>query len=120
MFGIMPMVSSFAYEAAYAAYACGQDWHHELINYLRGNHDLFLQEINRIKALSMKPLKATYLAWVNYENTGVKNFTEVLEKNGLGVQDASIFGDEGSFRINLATQRENILKAIEIIRNSVP
>jgi cysteine-S-conjugate beta-lyase len=119
MFGIMPMGSSFAYEAAFAAYTHGEKWRQNLLAYLRSNHDLFIQEINKIDGLFMKPLDATYLAWVNYEGLGVENFTATLEKHGLGVQDASIFGSKNHFRINLATQKVNIEKAIEIIKKAV-
>jgi cysteine-S-conjugate beta-lyase len=118
MFGIMPMLSSFAYEAALAAYTQCEPWRQEMLTYLRGNHSYFLKEINTINGLEMKPLEATYLAWVSYEGLGVNNFTAILEKFGLGVQDASIFGSKNHFRINLATQRVNVERAIEIIRSA--
>jgi cysteine-S-conjugate beta-lyase len=119
MFGIMPMLSSFAYEAALAAYTVGEPWRIEMLKYLRANHVYFLKEINQIEGLEMKPLAATYLAWVNYEGLGVENFTETLENFGLGVQDAIIFGSKNHFRINLATQKVNITRAIEIIKTAV-
>jgi cysteine-S-conjugate beta-lyase len=119
MFGIMPMLSSFAYEAALAAYTVGEPWLLEMLKYLRANHAYFLKEINQIEGLEMKPLAATYLAWVNYEGLGVENFTETLENFGLGVQDAIIFGSKNHFRINLATQKVNITRAIEIIKTAV-
>lgn len=118
-FGMMPMLSSFAMESALAAYKYGENWLHELIVYLRGNQNYLLEEINKIPGLKMEPLEATYLAWINYEKTGVKNLVEVLEKNGVGVQDASIFGGEGFFRLNFATTRENLKIAIERIRLSL-
>lgn len=118
-FGMMPMLSSFAMESALAAYKYGQNWHKELIEYLRANHSYLLEEINKIPGLKMEPLEATYLAWINYERTGIKNFVEVLEKNGVGVQDASIFGGKGFFRLNFATTKENLKIAIERIRLSL-
>lgn len=118
-FGMMPMLSSFAMESALAAYKYGQNWQKELIEYLRANHSYLLEEINKIPGLKMEPLEATYLAWINYEKTGIKNFVEVLEKNGVGVQDASIFGGKGFFRLNFATTKENLKIAIERIRLSL-
>ncbi len=119
MFGIMPMVSSFAFEGAFAAYAYGNYWLKALIPYLKSNHDYFLENINKIKGLEMKPLEATYLAWVNYEELKLENFTQTLEEHGLGVQDATIFGSKYHFRINLATPKSNIEKALEIIKKAV-
>jgi cysteine-S-conjugate beta-lyase len=119
MFGIMPMLSSFAYEAALAAYQDGEVWRQEMLTYLRINHAYFLKEINEIEGLEMKPLDATYLAWVSYEGLEIENFTEILERFGLGVQDAILFGSKNHFRINLATQKINIETAVEIIKTAV-
>ena len=67
----------------------------------------------------MEPLEATYLAWINFESTGIEDFVELLERFGVGVQDASIFGGKGFFRLNFATQRANLEEAIKRIKNAL-
>lgn len=118
-FGMMPMLSNFAYEAALAAYKYGGEWHNELLTYLRGNHQFLLEEINNIKGLSMQPLEATYLAWIDYRETGNENFVAHLEKHGVGVQDAANFGGSGFLRLNFGTQRSRLEEAVRRIKKAV-
>ncbi|WP_255039541.1 MalY/PatB family protein [Lacihabitans soyangensis] len=118
-YGMMPMLSAFAMESALAAYKDSEPWRIELLSYLRGNHNYLLQEINAIEGLKMEPLESTYLAWINFEETGIVNFVAHLEKHGVGVQDASIFGGKGYFRLNFATQRANLEEAIKRIKKSL-
>lgn len=118
IFGILPMVSNFSTAAAIAAYTSCEDWHIAMTEYLRNNHQILINEINSIDGLSMHALDATYLAWINYEKLGNINFTEILEKHGLGVQDASIFGGKSYFRMNFATQQSRLLQGIKIIREA--
>lgn len=118
-YGMMPMLSAFAMESALAAYKHSEPWRKELIQYLKGNHDYLLKEINDIEGLSMEPLESTYLAWIKYDDTGIVDFVAHLEKHGVGVQDASIFGGKGYFRLNFATQRANLVEAIKRIRQSL-
>jgi cystathionine beta-lyase len=116
---MMPMLSAFAMDAALAAYKNSEVWRLELLNYLRSNQAYLLKEINAIEGLKMEPLEATYLAWISYEGTGINDFVSHLESHGVGVQDASIFGGKGYFRLNFATQKSNLEEAIKRIRKSL-
>lgn len=118
-YGMMPMLSAFAMESALAAYKDSESWRMELLKYLRANQSYLLKEINAIDGLKMEPLEATYLAWISFEATGITDFVTHLEKHGVGVQDASIFGGKGYFRLNFATQRANLVEAIKRIRESL-
>jgi cystathionine beta-lyase len=118
-YGMMPMVSAFAYEAALAAYKDSEYWRVQVIAYLKCNHDYLLDEINKIKGLKMEPLEGTYLAWINFSETGIDNFVDLLEKNGVGVQDASIFGGTGFFRLNFATRKSILEEAIKRIKMTI-
>ena len=118
-YGMMPMLSSFAMESAAAAYKDSEEWRLEMLAYLKGNHEYLLKEINEIPGLIMKPLESTYLAWISFEGTGIVDFVPLLEKHGVGVQDASIFGGKGYFRLNFATQRANLVEAISRIKNVI-
>ena len=118
-YGMIPMPSSFAMESALAAYKESEDWRQRMLKYLRANHEYLLIEINKIPGLKMEPLEATYLAWINFEGTGIEDFVCVLENSGVGVQDASIFGGKGYFRLNFATQRANLEEAIKRIKKAL-
>jgi cystathionine beta-lyase len=118
-YGLAPMPTDFANVAALAAYRDSEYWHIQLLEYLRGNHEYLLKEINKIKGLKMEPLEATYLAWISHEDLEMPDFVALLEKNGVGVQDSSVFGGKGYFRLNFATPRINLVEAIKRIRIAV-
>lgn len=108
-----PMNSAYAYQAALAAYRDGDEWHKQLLAYLRKNHDFVLQEINAIKGFNMQPLEATYLAWIDTRESGIENIAEVLENAGVGVSDGGFFFDgKGFIRLNFGTQMRRLEAAI--------
>ena len=106
--GLMPLLSAYAYEAALAAYRDGAEWHAELLTYLKGNHDLLLKSVNQMKGVKMRPLEATYLAWIDVRNTGLTDVAKRLEEAGVGINDGSIFGQPGFIRLNFACTRANL------------
>jgi cystathionine beta-lyase len=105
--------------AALAAYKHGEEWRLQLMDYLRGNHELVLNEINSIKGLKMAPLEATYLAWIDTRESETKNIVSVLEDAGVGVMDASMFGSEGFIRLNFGTQRSLLEEGIKRIKKAL-
>ncbi|MFN4145089.1 MAG: MalY/PatB family protein [Runella sp.] len=114
--GLMPMLSAYAYEAALAAYRDGAEWHAELLEYLKGNHDYLLEELNQLKGVQMLPLEATYLAWVDMRGTGISDIAKRLEEAGVGVNDGSIFGQPGFVRINFACPRATLQEVVRRIK----
>ncbi len=110
---VEPMPSAYAYQAALAAYRDCDEWHEQLLAYLRKNHDYILQEINAIKGFSMQPLEATYLAWIDTRESEIENITEVLENAGVGISDGGFFFDgKGFIRLNFGTQMRRLEAAI--------
>ncbi len=110
---VEPMPSAYAYQAALAAYRDCDEWHEQLLAYLRKNHDYVLQEMNAIKGFSMQPLEATYLAWIDTRESEIENITEVLENAGVGVSDGGFFFDgKGFIRLNFGTQMRRLEAAI--------
>lgn len=108
-----PMNSAYSYQAALAAYRDGDQWHKQLLAYLRKNNDFVLQEMNAIKGFNMQPLEATYLAWIDTRESGIENITEVLENAGVGVSDGGFFFDgKGFIRLNFGTQMKRLEAAI--------
>lgn len=116
--GLMPFLSAYAYEAALAAYRDGAEWHAELLDYLKGNHDLLLQTVNQMKGVKMRPLEATYLAWIDVRDTGLTDVVKRLEEAGVGISDGSMFGQPGFIRLNFACPRatlEEVLRRMKIV-----
>lgn len=119
IYGILPHPSAFAFDSALAAYRDAADWHEQVLVYLKANHDYLWTEINNIKGLEMKPLDATYLAWIDYSSLQQPNFVAHLEAHGLGVMDADIFGGSNAFRLNFATQRSVLQEVVKRLKGAV-
>jgi cystathionine beta-lyase len=113
--GVSP--NSFGLFMATAAYSPeGAAWVDELITYLDGNRRLFDDAVNAIPGLQSMPLQATYLAWVDFEGTGMtrEEFTKRVEQGaGIAANHGPTFGSGGDsyLRFNIATPRARVLEA---------
>ena len=115
----------FGMVAQDAAYNKGEAWLEELLTYLRGNLK-YLEEFlaEKIPGLKLYPLEGTYLAWVDCTSLGM-NLEELnefmLKKAKLWLNDGSMFGTGGSMfmRINLASPRSQLKKALENLEKAV-
>jgi len=101
-----------------AAYLQGEDWLEGLLDYLDGNRRLFDAGIQQIPNLRSMPLEATYLAWVNFAETGLSPqqvIDKVQKEAGIATSYGSTFGKGGEtyLRFNLATPRSRIEQALE-------
>ena len=117
--GIVPGVDILAYVAANAAYHHGEDWLVELLDYLRGNHQLVLERINKIPGLTMQPLEATYLAWIDASQLPVDNPHAFFEQAGVGLSPGADFGEPKFVRLNFGCQRALLEHALDRMENAV-
>ena len=111
--------------ATKAAYEFGASWLDQLNAYLEGNWALladFLDE--RIPELKLVEPEGTYLAWVDcralgLDDRGLKRF--ILDDAKLWLDQGDIFGKPGSgfIRINIATQKAYLLRALEQLATAV-
>jgi len=113
MAGIVPWVNAAGYTAARAAFEECADWHTALLDYLRGNLTIVEQAIHQMSGLSMAPVEATYLAWIDMRATGIKNPAAFLENAGVGLQDGIEFDAPGFMRLNFACPRSLLEKALD-------
>lgn len=104
-----------------AAYAQGETWLEGLLDYLDGNRRLFDAGIQQIRGLRSMHLEATYLAWVNFAETGLSPqqvIDKVQKEAGIATSYGSSFGSGGEtyLRFNLATPRSRIEQALERLK----
>ncbi len=108
-----PMVSAYGYYAALAAYRDSEEWHQQLLAYLRKNHEYILKEMNGFKGFKMLPLEATYLAWIDVREAGIENLAQKLEETGVGISEGEMFFDgKGFIRLNFGTPMSNLVEAV--------
>jgi cystathionine beta-lyase len=110
--------NSFGLFMVTAAYSDeGARWVDRLREYIAGNARVFDEGINAIPGLRSMPLEATYLAWVNFEGTGMdrEEFTKrVTEEAKIAINYGPTFGKGGDsfLRFNIATPRSVVKEAV--------
>ncbi|MFT6089846.1 MalY/PatB family protein [Sulfitobacter sp.] len=120
--GLSP--NSFGLVMATAAYSPeGAAWVDELIAYLNDNRRIFDATINAIPGLKSMPLESTYLAWVDFEGTGMdrSEFTKRVEETAaIAANHGPTFGKGGEtfMRFNIATPRARVEEACNRLRDA--
>ncbi|MGI9276263.1 MAG: MalY/PatB family protein [Endozoicomonas sp.] len=119
--GIVPSPDNMlvGFTATKAAYRHGEPWRQCLLDYLKGNHDLLMKEINGIEGLSMQPLESTYLAWINVSELGLENPQKFFEDAGVGFSPGEQFGDRNYLRMNFGCSRTTLAEGIRRIRTAL-
>jgi cystathionine beta-lyase len=110
--GIVPHVNALGYAAAEAAYRDCADWHAALLEYLRGNRDTVALAIADMPRLSMAPVEATYLAWIDVRQADLLDPVRFFEDAGVGLQDGIEFGASGFVRLNFGCPRPLLEEAL--------
>ena len=116
--------NSFGIVMAEAAYSPeGAAWVDALVAYLDGNRRLFDAGVNAIPGLKSMPLEATYLAWVDFADTGMsaEEFTRRVEKTAhIAANHGPTFGTGGEsfLRFNLATPRARVQDAVDRLQSA--
>ena len=111
--------STMGFAMVTAAYSAeGAEWVDALVAYLDGNRALFDAGIAAIPGLRSIPLEATYLAWVDFEDTGMtpdEFIPRVEQVAGIAANHGATFGPGGEsfLRFNIGTQRARIEEAID-------
>lgn len=117
--GIVPDVNLLGYTAAIAAYKDGDSWNDKQLEYLRGNRDYLVEEINKIPALSLMPIEATYLAWIDISAAKLSNPIHFFDKAGVGLSPGRDFGDDRYMRLNFGCTRQRLEEAVKRIRTAM-
>ena len=111
--GIVPDVNMLGLVAAEAAYRDGGLWHAELIRVLRRNRDRVQGVIRTLPGLSMAPVEATYLAWIDARGLGVSDPAAFFEAAGVGLSRGDDFGAPGWVRLNFGCPPKTLELALE-------
>ena len=115
-------VNRFGMVMAEAAYLHGADWLDELLVYLDGNRQLLSDELSQIPGVSVMPLQATYLCWVDFAGTGMAptEFIGRIQDAGVAASHGSTFGAGGDsfMRFNVATPRAQLTTAMQRLRTA--
>lgn len=122
MHGIVPHVNALGMVATEAALTHCDDWQAALLDYLRGNLRVVEQAVATVPGLDMRPVEATYLAWIDARefaaDRGIENPARYFEQHGLGLSDGADFGAAGFVRLNFGTRRALLEEAMARLRQA--
>ncbi len=123
MNGIVPHVNVLGMVATEAALGQCDNWHAALLDYLRGNARAVERAVAALPGLDMRPIEATYLAWIDARefaaDHGIANPAKHFEQHGLGLSDGADFGAPGFVRLNFGTRRALLDEALERLAGAV-
>ena len=111
MAGIVPHVNVLGLVAARAAWTEGDVWLADLLAYLRANRDYLAARVERLPGLSMAPVEATYLAWLDARGWAVADPFAHAVAHGVGPSDGRDFGAPGYLRLNFGCPRATLVEA---------
>lgn len=116
--------NSFGLTMTEAAYSPGGvEWLGALLPYLDQNRALFDAAIAEIPGLKSMELESTYLAWVNFADTGMdmdEINKRVAQEARIAANHGTTFGKGGEsfLRFNLATPRARVEEACERLKSA--
>ena len=107
------------------AYLYGDEWLDAVVEYVTENRDFAVEFIRReIPEILCRPQEGTYLMWMDFRGLGMNQADAIamlVNRAHVALNDGLFFGEEGRgwFRMNLATQRDNVARGLENIRDAI-
>ncbi|OUR68350.1 aspartate aminotransferase [Marinomonas sp. 42_23_T18] len=109
--GIMPDPNLLAFNATKAAYTQCQDWHQDLIKYLRKNRDLIKKRLAHTQC-KISQIEATYLAWIDVSYLKLDNAETYFLAAGVAISDGKQFGNPNFIRLNFGCSYQQLDQAL--------
>lgn len=111
--------------ACEAAYRYGEEWHDELMEYLKGNLAYVREYLKEnLPGIKLIEPEGTYLIWLDFRElllTEEEREDLIVKKAGLWLDSGAIFGaaGEGFERINIACPRATLTLALDKLKNAL-
>ena len=115
----------FGTVASEAAYTSGDQWLDELLTYIDGNIEFTVDYLGKmLPEIIPSVTEATYMIWLDCRKLGMKGselMSFFVNRAGIGMNEGSSFGPggEGFMRMNVATTRAVLKRALENIERAV-
>ena len=118
--GIVPHTNALGFAACLAAYRDGEPWRAALIDYLRHSSEIICETVNHeIPGLSMDPVQATYLAWIDTTELGLAEPARFFEQAGVGLSDGADFHGPGYVRLNFGCTEKTLREGLARMKRAV-
>ena len=100
----------------------GAEWVDELVPYIAGNAQVFNDGVTQIPGVVPMPMQSTYLAWVDFANTGLamEDVLRRVHEDARLVPSVGGFGTGGEtfLRFNIGTRRANVEEAVSRLQDA--
>ncbi len=119
------VTNPFSLVAFEAAYRHGHEWLNALLDYLHETREIVMayakEHLPRVKFV---PAQGTYLMWLDCRQLGISDEALqqlFLEQAKLALSPGAIFGKGGSgfMRMNIGTTQENVLVALDKLKQAL-
>ncbi|GAB5379364.1 MAG: PatB family C-S lyase [Aliiglaciecola sp.] len=111
MQGFVPWANVMGLVATEVAFTQCDEWHQNLLDYLRENLAYVEQQVQSIEGLRLLKVDATFLAWIDASGLGVEDPQAYFESKGVGPSPGVDFGDKRFVRINFGCPRSQLIEA---------
>ena len=108
-----------------AAYTYGDEWMDAVVEYVRENRDFAVDFMRaNLPEIGCRPQEGTYLMWLDMSSLGMKHDEikrMLVDDARVALNDGLFFGPQGKgfFRMNLATQRRNVIQTLENLHHAI-
>ncbi|MCH2175192.1 MAG: PatB family C-S lyase [Lentisphaeria bacterium] len=117
--GYFNEINCFGYAACEAAYKYGKPWLEDLKKYLKQNYDLVYKKVSSLSGVDLKPMQATYLAWIEIKDLNLNNAAKHFEYYKIALSDGNPFQGKNHLRLNFATSRERLVEGMNRFEQGV-
>lgn len=118
--GIITEVNCFGYAGCEAAYTRGEPWRQALLAYLRENYQLVFKTVSSsLPGIQLRPMEATYLAWLDVSALGLDDPCGFFEQHGVGLSDGRPFAGPQHVRLNFGCSRARLTDALERMQRAL-
>ena len=116
--GLFNEINCFGYAGCEAAFKYGNEWLEQLLVYLKNNYDYLYNFVNNeLPGISMAPMQATYLGWMNMSETGLENPEHSFLDAGVALSNGRYFHDKNYLRINFGCPRPTLEEGLKRMRS---
>ena len=108
-----------------AAYTYGDEWMDAVVEYVGENRDCAVDFLRaNLPEIACRPQEGTYLMWLDMNGLGMDHEAVkrmLVDDARVALNDGLFFGPQGKgwFRMNLATQRRNVIQTLENLHHAI-
>ena len=109
--------------AIHAAYEQGEEWLDKVCAYIARNFEILSDRLCALPGVSVMPMQSTYLAWADFNGTGMDDAeiqNRLLRQAHVAASPGTQFrhGGSGHARFNIALSRDKLNEALDRIEKA--